>query len=190
MEPLTWVSFRDVTWLQHYKLDKDSVFTYLGLSQFYDRTCNNEVLRMQTRFTADATKFDLSEKLLGMVGTEYALISAHAPEFFLIHKRHRSSPSSTSLLAVIYILNGTIYMAPSLFALLTFRIGSLTSHLDNAWKYANDWCKPDLFTGGYQLKTTDGEDAEKMHPEDEAAVREMTSINAAFLSVINKIKSP
>ena len=184
-EPLSWITFRDVTWLQQFQLTSESVFIYLGLSQFYDRTCNNEVLRMQTRFTAEANA-DHSQKLLSMVGTEYALITAKAPEYFLLHKRQRSSPSSTALLAVIFVLNGTIYLAPSLHALLTYRINSLTDHLNAAWLYANEWCKPDLFTGKYRISTPDSDDS-KLHPEDEAAVRDMTSINTAFLSVINKL---
>lgn len=45
------VCFRDVAWLQHFTLSEASVLEYFSMSQFYDRTCNNEVLLMQARFT-------------------------------------------------------------------------------------------------------------------------------------------
>ena len=44
---MTSISFRDQLWLSAYPLDRNLVFDYFALSPFYDRTCNNEQLRME-----------------------------------------------------------------------------------------------------------------------------------------------
>ena len=44
-------SFKDVIWLQKFPLIKETILDYFALSPFYDRSCNNEVLRMQTKFS-------------------------------------------------------------------------------------------------------------------------------------------
>lgn len=49
-EDLEHVCFRDVAWLQSFPLTDESVLDYFAMSPFYDRTCNNEVLRMQARY--------------------------------------------------------------------------------------------------------------------------------------------
>ena len=54
-EELAFVCFRDVAWLQACPLTADNVLEYFSLSQFYDRTCNNEVLKMQVSFTENTT---------------------------------------------------------------------------------------------------------------------------------------
>lgn len=51
-------SFKDVIWLQRFPLSKVSVLDYFSLSPFYDRSCNNEVLKMQTKFTNVATSLE------------------------------------------------------------------------------------------------------------------------------------
>lgn len=49
-EDLSQVCFRDVSWLQAFELTNASVMEYFSYSQFYERTSNNEVLKMQARY--------------------------------------------------------------------------------------------------------------------------------------------
>ena len=49
------VSFKDGAWIQTAgggQLGPHNVMAYFAQSQFYDRTCNNEVAAMQTQFGA------------------------------------------------------------------------------------------------------------------------------------------
>lgn len=52
---MTSISFRDQLWLSAYPLDRNLVFDYFALSPFYDRTCNNEQLRMEAIHPLDMT---------------------------------------------------------------------------------------------------------------------------------------
>lgn len=45
---MTGICFKDQLWLNTYPLDRNLVFEYFALSQFYDSTCNNELLRSQS----------------------------------------------------------------------------------------------------------------------------------------------
>jgi mediator of RNA polymerase II transcription subunit 6 len=192
-EPLTWVSFRDVSWLQAFPLTEESIFAYLALSQFYDRTCNNEVVYMQTRYTnqtgAPLPQTVLRERLQNMVGIEYILKEAKPPGYFLIQKVYRSSPTNFSLLAETFVVNGTIYQSPSLESILHFRLGSIVDNLGKAWNYCNKFALPDIATNSIKTRPDDANE-EPVHPKDAAGVQEMIAINSTFLSLITKQSQP
>jgi len=50
-DDVQFMSFKDSGWLQTRQLNRQSVLEYFSTSQFYDRSCDHEVLQMQTRFT-------------------------------------------------------------------------------------------------------------------------------------------
>lgn len=55
-------------------------------------------------------------------GIEFVVAHSHPPDLFIIHKRRRSSPSETALLAAYHILNANVYLAPSLAHVLNERL--------------------------------------------------------------------
>lgn len=135
-EDLRHVSFKDVAWLQNFALTEATVLDYFALSQFYERTCNNEVLRMQARYTDHPSSGDLLlQQLHRMTGIEYGLLASRPPGLFIIGKWQRHSPQRASLLACYYVLEGAIYMAPSVRDVLEGRLASAAHHLREALAY-------------------------------------------------------
>ncbi|KAG2457892.1 MED6 polymerase, partial [Polypterus senegalus] len=80
---------------------------------FYDRTCNNEVVKMQ-RLTLD--------HLNQMVGVEYILLHAQEPILYIIRKQQRQSPTQVAPLADYYIILGVVYQAPDLGSVIGSRV--------------------------------------------------------------------
>ena len=65
-------------------LNPSNVLEYFAESIFYERQCNNEIIRMQ-RLNPD--------QMLNMVGPEYVLLIAQEPILYVIRKQHRTSPT-------------------------------------------------------------------------------------------------
>ncbi|XP_050809567.1 mediator of RNA polymerase II transcription subunit 6 isoform X3 [Gopherus flavomarginatus] len=78
------ISWVDSSWIPI--LNNGSVLDYFSerSNPFYDRTCNNEVVKMQ-RLTLD--------HLHQMIGVEYILLHAQEPILFIIRKQQRQSPT-------------------------------------------------------------------------------------------------
>ncbi|XP_043929671.1 mediator of RNA polymerase II transcription subunit 6-like [Protopterus annectens] len=87
---------------------------------FYDRTCNNEVVKMQ-RLTLD--------HLNQMVGVEYILLHTQDPILYIIRKQQRQSPTQVVPLADYYIIAGVVYQAPDLGSVINSRVVSLIHYL-------------------------------------------------------------
>lgn len=110
-------SFRDTVWLQSFPLNAQTVLHYFALSPFYDRSCNNERLKMQ-RLGLDQLK--------NMRGIEYELLPNLAKQLpqqlFLIRKQRRGGRTQVEPLAIYYVLDGTVYQAPNIHAMLSSRL--------------------------------------------------------------------
>uniref|UniRef100_A0A8C9LBV2 Mediator of RNA polymerase II transcription subunit 6 n=1 Tax=Pavo cristatus TaxID=9049 RepID=A0A8C9LBV2_PAVCR len=110
------ISWVDSAWIPI--LNNGSVLDYFSerSNPFYDRTCNNEVVKMQ-RMTLD--------HLNQMVGVEYILLHAQEPILFIIRKQQRQSPTQVIPLADYYIIAGVIYQAPDLGSVINSRVVSV-----------------------------------------------------------------
>eukprot|EP01113_Clastostelium_recurvatum_P047757 TRINITY_DN8574_c0_g1_i2.p1 TRINITY_DN8574_c0_g1~~TRINITY_DN8574_c0_g1_i2.p1 ORF type:complete len:261 (+),score=52.02 TRINITY_DN8574_c0_g1_i2:50-832(+) len=116
---LTGICFKDPMWLAQVGLNAHTVLDYFALSQFYDNTCNNELLKMQIKVTG--LPFDFN-RLAEMVGLEYVVCHVQEPVLYVIRKQWRESPTLVTARASYYVLEGSIYQAPSLHAVLSARL--------------------------------------------------------------------
>eukprot|EP01104_Vermistella_antarctica_P015673 TRINITY_DN5199_c0_g2_i1.p1 TRINITY_DN5199_c0_g2~~TRINITY_DN5199_c0_g2_i1.p1 ORF type:complete len:205 (-),score=26.08 TRINITY_DN5199_c0_g2_i1:80-694(-) len=140
----TQISFKDPQWLQAFPLNNLSVLDYFALSSFYDRTCNNEQLKMQ-RLSLD--------NLRDMRGIEYVLKAEQDP--FVILKQERSSPTEVTILAVYYIIAGTIYQSPDLKSVFASRMARCIHRVNSAFVELNRRAVHVSGTGGQYLWNVD-----------------------------------
>ncbi|CAG9132888.1 unnamed protein product [Plutella xylostella] len=103
-------------------LNPNNIMDYFSerSNPFFDRTCNNEVVKMQ-RLSMDQLKM--------MTGVEYALIHVQDPILYVIRKQHRQSQTNAIPLADYYIIAGIVYQAPDLASVLNSRLLSAVHHL-------------------------------------------------------------
>jgi mediator of RNA polymerase II transcription subunit 6 len=111
--------FVDPRFLSAGVLDSSNAMEYFSASPFYDKSCNNEILRMQTQFRA----LDLKSKLSQMVGVFYELIHSNSEQtLFIIRKAHNHGDSRSDTLGIYYIIHGHVYAAPTNHSLYRTRL--------------------------------------------------------------------
>ena len=155
------VCWEDKVWMQHFPLNRETVLDYFSGSpvsqplrccvtrasanpapprQFYDRTCNNEQVKMQRNLPPE----QIAKTLERMVGIEYGLDHAEevpsseagtAHSLYIIRRVQRSGPPplQPSVQHLYYVLDGVVYEVPDLHALLSSRLQKLGWHLDGAF---------------------------------------------------------
>ncbi|XP_032219620.2 mediator of RNA polymerase II transcription subunit 6 [Nematostella vectensis] len=121
------VSWHDSAWIP--SLSPANVLDYFSqrTNPFYDRTCNNEVVKMQRLDPAT---------LLSMTGIEYSVIHVQDPILFVIRKQHRHSATQVTPMADYYILAGIVYQAPDLCSVVNSRMLSALHNFQSAFKEA------------------------------------------------------
>lgn len=126
------VSWHDSNWIPF--LNPTNVLDYFSdkSNSFYDRTCNNELVKMQRQSM---------DNLKNMIGTEYILLHVKEPILYVIRKQHRHSPEETTPLADYYIIAGRCYQSPDLASVFNSRILSTVNHLQHAFDDANSFAR-------------------------------------------------
>ncbi len=124
------ISWHDSNWIP--VLTPHNVMDYFSerSNPFYDRTCNNEVLKMQ-RASPD--------QLHNMTGVEFCLLHVQDPILYVVRKQHRHSPQHVTPIADYYIVAGTVYQAPDLGSVLNSRLISTVNHLGAAFEEARQY---------------------------------------------------
>lgn len=158
MNVYAYVIISDPLWLQTFPLDPNTVLDYFSNSPFYDRSSNNEVLKMQRRDMSHLKSAFISHFIWRphnfpcrhMTGIEFSLLHfspveapptpAPAPPgsaapvsttssqkppsawLYVIQKSVRESPFALKPLAIYYVIDGVIYMAPTLQRLIIHRM--------------------------------------------------------------------
>lgn len=126
------LSWHDSAWIPI--LNPTNVLDYFSerSNPFFDRTCNNEIVKMQ-RLSLD--------QLQNMTGLEYVLLHVQEPILYVIRKQHRHSPTQTTPLADYYIIAGVVYQAPDLASVLNSRLLSAVHHLQSSFEEASSFSR-------------------------------------------------
>ena len=101
------VSWVDSAWVP--VLNQNNVLDYFSerTNPFYDRTCNNEILKMQKLGVADVQLTNMQvvlffflltfEELTSDQGPEYCLLHVQEPILYVVRKQIRHSPTQVLL---------------------------------------------------------------------------------------------
>jgi len=143
-EVMTSTSWEDRRWWSG-ALHRGSALEYFAGSPFYERTCLNEHLRMQKTLTPEAVQ----DKLRKLPGIVYQLDEARTEEvapdgdepahtLYVIRKLKRDQQGKETLLRYYYILDGLVYEAPTMAAVVRARLLKMAWHLHEAWSLASE----------------------------------------------------
>ncbi|XP_073204604.1 mediator of RNA polymerase II transcription subunit 6 isoform X1 [Lepidochelys kempii] len=175
------ISWVDSSWIPI--LNNGSVLDYFSerSNPFYDRTCNNEVVKMQ-RLTLD--------HLHQMIGVEYILLHAQEPILFIIRKQQRQSPTQVIPLADYYIIAGVIYQAPDLGSVINSRVLTAVHGIQSAFDEAMSYCRYHP-SKGYWWHFKDQEERDKAKPkakkkEEPSSIFQRQRVDALLLDLRQK----
>uniref|UniRef100_A0A3P8YZ15 Mediator of RNA polymerase II transcription subunit 6 n=1 Tax=Esox lucius TaxID=8010 RepID=A0A3P8YZ15_ESOLU len=126
------ISWVDSGWVPI--LNPGNVLEYFSerSNPFYDRSCNNEVVKMQ-RLSM--------EHLNQIVGVEYILLHAQEPILYIIRKQQRQSPTQVIPISDYYIIAGVVYQAPDLGSVIGSRVLSAVHGIQSAFDEAMSYCR-------------------------------------------------
>lgn len=143
------VQWSSPEWVQAFGLRNDNVMDYFALSPFYDRSTNNEVLKMQSNFNEQlqSRRADFKQELQKMKGMEYEVLTSTEPDLWVICKQERHSPELASVVAVYYVCGQNIYQSPSVYNVLVSRLLATSNNLKLAQEIAHTL--PDFSSSGY-----------------------------------------
>ncbi|KAJ8674359.1 hypothetical protein QAD02_005621 [Eretmocerus hayati] len=156
------LSWHDSAWIP--MLNPNNIMDYFSerSNPFYDRTCNNEIVKMQ-RLNP--------EQLNNMTGLEYILLHVQEPILYVVRKQHRHSPTQATPLADYYIIAGVVYQAPDLASVVNSRLLSAVHHIQSAFEEASS-CSRYHPSKGYSWDFKNGKTPAA---KKETPVREETS---------------
>lgn len=146
------VQWRSPEWIQAYGLNTSNVMDYFALSPFYDRSSNNQVLKMQSNFNEQMRMngAELTKELKKLTGIEYQVVVSREPDLWVIFKQNRKSTVDADVLAVYFVTGENIYQSPSIYNVLVSRILATSKFLEEALQTAEQL--PEFSPAGYEYR--------------------------------------
>lgn len=103
-EALDELEWRSPEWINVYGLRSDNILEYFSLSPFWDRQCNNQILKMQRQFQANNSNNNemsmmmiiptFDAELRKLRGIEYVVHMIKEPDLWIIRKERRLGDGS------------------------------------------------------------------------------------------------
>jgi mediator of RNA polymerase II transcription subunit 6 len=124
LDELQWKS---PEWIQAFGLRTDNVLEYFSESPFFDRTSNNQTVKMQSQFQEgyQANSMTIESELKKLVGVEFLILHRREPDFWIIRKQNRKGPDTVEPLADYFIIGANVYMAPTVKDVVSSRLVSI-----------------------------------------------------------------
>lgn len=147
------IQWKSPEFIQERGLHTANVLEYFALSPFYDRTSNNQVLMMQFQFQqiqiplGQTFQQFFMEKLQEMTGIEFTIAYTREPDFWVVRKQKRSSPTQTQSIQDYYIIGANVYQAPKIYDVLSSRLLSNVLLLKNTVDLLNKMTSFQLLDG-------------------------------------------
>lgn len=159
------ISWFDSAWVPH--LNRENILDYFtqGSNPFYDRTCNNEHIKMQRL---------LPDQMLNMTGLEYTLLHFQEPILYVVRKQNRYSPTQATPLADYYIIAGTVYQGPDLCTVVNSRLLNTLHNLQSAFEEAHSFTRFHP-SKGYSWEFREKEEKEPMAKDKKKKKKEEAS---------------
>ncbi|KAL6121095.1 hypothetical protein NUSPORA_02050 [Nucleospora cyclopteri] len=136
------ILFFDSLFLQNTPLNSNTVLEYFSTSPFYDRTCNNEVLKMQSQFA----NIDIKSQLRKLEGIFYSVEEESQNTLFIINK-HENTGGNVSLIKMYYVMHGYIYACPTIDSLSDAKLIETLWQMNNAMDLYEEKKEFDFLTG-------------------------------------------
>ena len=119
------VEWRSPEWINVHGLRTDNVLEYFSQSPFFDRQCNNALLKMQRQYTQQPQPQQpqqpvfiptVDAELTQLRGREYVVAHTREPDLWVIHQRQRhgqgDTPGAVTVERVFFVVGASVYMAP------------------------------------------------------------------------------
>lgn len=156
-EALDEIQWKSPEWIQQFGLHTSNVLDYFSELPFYDRTSNNQVLRMQFQFqqippNVHPQKY-LQDKLTEMVGTEFVIAFAREPDFWVVRRQHRLDPQTTITENDYYIIGANVYQSPLIYDVLLARLLLSVLYMKNCLGALNKLGTFSISEGGHVYAT-------------------------------------
>ncbi|KAK9828463.1 hypothetical protein WJX72_000141 [[Myrmecia] bisecta] len=180
---LTGTVWRDDVWLGLSALGTSAAaLEYFSLSPFYDVQSNNELARRQGQDPSNPVVLQALPP-----GPEFVIQDAQAPHLFIIRKQLRSSPKTVSSQALYYILDGSIYQAPTVYAVLQARMKRCLHN--SRWAFGRMQADLDPLQDG-DRRVEEGAEASRitpgMHRVTDAEKEKLRKADRIIMSVLHQ----
>lgn len=133
--------FYNHNFLMSTELKDENVLDYFSLSQFYDKSCVNEILKMQSQFA----NLDMKDKITSTIGIHYTVIESFK-DLFIIAKREFDG-NTLRIIKIYYCMHGHIYVAPTTRGISEARTIDGLWHINKALDSYEDKKKFNWLTG-------------------------------------------
>uniref|UniRef100_A0A1B6GDJ3 Mediator of RNA polymerase II transcription subunit 6 n=2 Tax=Proconiini TaxID=565685 RepID=A0A1B6GDJ3_9HEMI len=176
------MSWHDSSWVPI--LNPSNIMDYFSdrNNPFYDRTCNNEIVKMQ-RLSLD--------QLNNMTGLEYILLHVQDPILYVVRKQHRASPTQAQPLSDYYIIAGIIYQAPDLSSIINSRILATVHHLQSALEESMSYSRYHPSKGySWELKGSERAAKKEVQREEPSSMFQRQRVDMLLGELTHKFPLP